>query len=85
LKQPGKEYWWTRNWKWFVPLGCLGAVILVVAFFVVIIFTVFGFMKSSNVYKEAVANAKANISVVEVLELQIEEGLFVSGKPACSF
>jgi len=85
LKHPGKENWRTRNWKWFVPLGCLGAVILVVAFAVVIIFTVFGFMKSSDVYKEAVANAKANTSVVEVLGLPIEEGLFLSRNPACNF
>lgn len=73
------ENWWSRNWKWFVPVGCLGTIILVAGFVAVIMFIVFGFMKSSDVYKEAVANAKANTSVVEVLGLPIEEGLFVSG------
>jgi hypothetical protein len=73
------ENWWNRNWKWFVPVGCLGTIILVAGFVAVIMFAVFSFMKSSDVYKEAVANAKANTSVVEVLGLPIEEGLFVSG------
>ena len=79
LKQARKENWWSRNWKWFVPVGCLGTIILVVGFVAVIIFVVFSFMKSSDVYKEAVMNAKANSSVVEVLGSPIEEGLFVSG------
>ena len=79
MKQPREENWWSRNWKWFVPVGCLGTIILVAGFVAVIMFTVFGFMKSSDVYKEAVANAKANSSVVEVLGSPIEEGLFVSG------
>ena len=79
MKQARKENWWSRNWKWFVPVGCLGTIILVVGFVAVIMSIVFGFMKSSDVYKEAVANAKANTSVVEVLGLPIEEGLFVSG------
>ena len=79
MKQPRKENWWSRNWKWFVPVGCLGTIILIAGFVAVIMFIVFGFMKSSDVYKEAVANAKANTSVVEVLGLPIEEGLFVSG------
>ncbi len=79
MKQPREENWWSRNWKWFVPVGCLGTIILVAGFVVVIMFIVFGFMKSSDVYKEAVANTKANSSVVEVLGSPIEEGLFVSG------
>jgi len=79
LKQPVKENWWNRNWKWFVPVGCLGTIILVAGFVAVIIFAVFSFMKSSDVYKEAVETAKANTSVVEVLGSPIEEGLFVSG------
>lgn len=73
------ENWWSRNWKWFVPVGCLGTIILVAGFVAVIMFIVLGFMKSSDVYKEAVANAKANTSVIDVLGSPIEEGLFVSG------
>ena len=79
MKQPGKENWWSRNWKWFVPVGCLGTIILFTGFVAVIMSIVFGFMKSSDVYKEAVANVKANSSVIEVLGSPIEEGFFVSG------
>ena len=79
MNQPKEENWWSRNWKWFVPVGCLGTIVLFVSFFAVIMFFVFGVMKSSDVYKEAVAKAKANSSVVEALGTPIEEGLFVSG------
>ncbi len=26
--QPPRPGWWTRNWKWFVPTGCLGMLLL---------------------------------------------------------
>jgi hypothetical protein len=71
--------WWTRNWKWFVPTGCLTIFVLFVAFIVSIGLIVFGALKSTDLYKEAVAKAKANPAVVEALGSPIEEGLFVSG------
>ena len=74
--QPG---WWSRNWKWFVPAGCL-TLILLFCLFITLIFTiVMGSMKSSDAYKEAVAKARANPTVVEKLGTPIEEGYFVSG------
>ena len=72
--------WWSRNWKWFVPLGCLSMVLLVVLFVAGIVLIVFGAMKSSDAYKTAVARAKANPEVVSALGTPIEEGMFVSGK-----
>jgi hypothetical protein len=26
MNQPQERNWWNRNWKWFVPLGCLGTI-----------------------------------------------------------
>ena len=72
--------WWSRNWKWFVPLGCLTMIGFVVVFVAAIIAIVFGAMKSSDVYKTGVARAKSHPAVIEALGSPIEEGLFLSGK-----
>ena len=74
--QPG---WWSRNWKWFVPAGCLTLILLFCLFIALIFTVVMGSMKSSDAYKQAVAKAKANPEVVAKLGAPIEEGWFVSG------
>ena len=76
-ERPG---WWSRNWKWFVPVGCLSMVVVIALFVAGIVLIVFGAMKSSDAYKTAVARAKANPEVVAALGTPIEEGMFVSGK-----
>jgi hypothetical protein len=78
-QQPRKN-WWARNWKWLVPTGCLSLITFAVLFFVCIAFFVFSILKSSDVYKTAVARAKSNQRVVTALGTPIEEGMFVSGK-----
>jgi cytochrome oxidase complex assembly protein 1 len=74
-----KRSWWSRNWKWFVPTGCLTVALLFVALIMSIILIVFGAIKSTDVYKDAIARAKANPAVIEALGSPIKEGLFVSG------
>ena len=76
--QPQRN-WWTRNWKWFIPTGCLTIIVLFVAFIVSICLIVFGAMKSTDVYKDAVARAEANPAVIKALGSPIKEGMFVSG------
>ncbi|MGB5746447.1 MAG: cytochrome c oxidase assembly factor Coa1 family protein [Desulfobacterales bacterium] len=71
--------WWQRNWKWFVPVGCLGLLAIFTGFVVLIVTIVFGMMKSSDVYKEALAAARAEPAVEMALGTPIEEGLFVMG------
>ncbi len=79
MDQSVKPSWWSRNWKWFVPVGCLSS-LLVVAAFVAVLFTfVFGLMKSSDAYKQALAMASANPEVAEALGSPIKEGFFTSG------
>jgi hypothetical protein len=79
-----KGNWWTRNWKWFVPTGCLGVLILFALFVGGVVLIVFGALKSTDVYKDAVARAKANPAVVEALGSPIQEGIFVSGNSQVS-
>jgi hypothetical protein len=80
MQQPSPG-WWSRNWKWFVPTGCCLTPLLlggaVVAFLVVVIF---GALKQTDVYKMAVARAKADPRVVAALGSPIDEGWYLSGK-----
>lgn len=71
--------WWQRNWKWFVPVGCLGLLAISTGLVVLIVTIVFGMIKSSDVYKGALARAKADPAVEMALGTPIEEGLFVMG------
>ena len=71
--------WWKRNWNWFVPVGCLSMLVLFVAFVVSIALIVFSAMKSTDVYKAALARARAHHSVIEALGSPIKEGFLVSG------
>jgi len=77
---PERTNWWGRNWKWFVPTGCLGMLVLLAGFIFVIIGVVFGAMKSSDAYKTALARAKADSRVVNALGSPITDGFLVSGK-----
>jgi hypothetical protein len=76
---PQRRSWWSRNWLWVVPTGCLTLIAVVVAFVALIVAVVFGAMKSSDVYKLAVATARENPAVVQALGTPIKEGLFLSG------
>lgn len=76
---PRSTHWWGRNWKWFVPTGCLGMLLLVAAFVFVIVSIVFGAMKSSDAYKDALAKAKADPRVVKALGSPIKDGFFAGG------
>ena len=74
-----RRNWWERNWKWFVPTGCLTLILLFVLFVGALVSLAMGAMKSSDVYRQAVAKARANPTVVEKLGTPLAEGYFVSG------
>jgi Cytochrome oxidase complex assembly protein 1 len=74
-----KPNWWKRNWKWFVPLGCFSIVVLFVVFVGLVVLIVFSAVKSTDVYKDALARAKAHPAVIEVLGSPVTEGFLVSG------
>ena len=81
MPAPPPAGWWSRNWKWFLPTGCcLTPLVLGGAFFAFVVVVVFGAMKQSDVYKTAVARAKADARVTSALGTPISEGWFLSGK-----
>ena len=78
--QPPRKSWWSRNWKWFVPTGCLTIIALGVVFVVCIVFFVFSVLKSSDVYQTTLRRAKNDPRVVAALGSPIKDGLVPSGK-----
>jgi len=54
-------------------------VLLVAGFVAFLVMVIFGAMKSSDVYKDSLAKAKANSAVIDALGSPIEEGMFLSG------
>src|SRR2546430_11193289 len=60
-------------------LGCFTVALLFLAFFGSILVIVFSAMKSTDVYKEALARAKKDPAVIEALGSPIKDGVLVSG------
>jgi Cytochrome oxidase complex assembly protein 1 len=79
MNPPQQKGWFGRNWKWFVPVGCLSMVLVVVAVVAAVIYFAFGAMKSSEVYQEALTKTKSNQAVVRELGEPIEAGWQISG------
>lgn len=79
MEESVQPSWWQRNWKWFVPVGCLSIFALVTAFIGLIVTFLFWVMKSSDVYKLALDKVVSNPEVVEALGSPIQEGFFVTG------
>lgn len=78
VNQPAPN-WWQRNWKWFVPTGCLTMLVLFGGFITLIVAGAMSLMKTSDVYKDAVALARSEPTVVQALGTPVKEGFFVSG------
>lgn len=77
-EQPQRN-WWQRNWKWFVPTGCLTLFALFAAFIFCIVVFVFSAMKSSDVYATAMQRARSDQRVITALGTPIKEGWYVMG------
>ena len=79
MNSDGNTNWFSRNWKWAAPTGCLLVVLLVALFVGSIFFFVFSMMKSNDAYQHALATARKDPEVVMALGQPIEEGWFTSG------
>jgi hypothetical protein len=81
--QPPQRSWWSRNWKWALPVGCLLPIVLCGGGFLVFFFLIYGAVtgsiKSSDAYAEGMARARANPEVVAALGEPIESGFLISG------
>jgi hypothetical protein len=74
-----QKNWWQRNWKWVVPSGCLGLLVIVGLFFGAIFLGVTSIMKNTDVYKETMAKAMQNPTIKAKLGSPIEPNGMLSG------
>jgi hypothetical protein len=74
-----RSSWWSRNWKWFVPVGCLGILLFPVACMGGLAFLLFDTVTGNEVYVEAMARARANPAIVEGLGEPVEAGWQIEG------
>ena len=80
MNPPQQKGWFGRNWKWFVPVGCLSVVLVAVVFVAAVAYLAFGSIKSTYVYQEAIAKTRSNAAVVRELGEPIEPGWLISGR-----
>jgi hypothetical protein len=73
--QPKKS---TSPWVW-VGLGCSALLLALIGFVAFILFVVFGAMRSSVPYKDALAHAQTDPRVVELLGSPVRPGYFFTG------
>jgi hypothetical protein len=71
--------WFERNWKWFVPTGCLTIIVLFLAFIAGVLSIVELSLKSSGAYIQALAAAQANPQVANKIGRPLKAAWFVSG------
>ena len=80
--QSPRPSWWSRNWKWVVPVIVLAGIVLaavsLVAIYVFVTFFL-NTLKSSGGYQEALAAARQNPAAVQALGAPIDDGWFPSG------
>lgn len=70
-----RKGWFSRNWKWFVPM-------LLIVFFVLplaVLGMVFAAIRNSDVVKESLLRARSNPVLVEKIGAPIDEGSLISG------
>ncbi len=78
-QQPQQKGCLGRNWKWMLPVGCLGLIIAGVALVGGIILIAMSAIRSSEVYQGALKVAQAHPAAIERLGQPIKDGWLVQG------
>ena len=74
-----RRNWWDRNWKWFVPTGCLTVLVLFAGAILSIVMLAMGMMKQSEAYAGAMRAARAHPALEAAIGAPLEEGRWFSG------
>ena len=82
--QRPRPNWWSRNWKWFVPVLGVIVILLAVGSIALFVTLLFSTMKSSGAYKQALVAARADPAVEQALGAPIDAGFIVSGSVSVS-
>ncbi|HEX8149480.1 MAG TPA: cytochrome c oxidase assembly factor Coa1 family protein [Pyrinomonadaceae bacterium] len=78
-QQPQQKGCLGRNWKWMLPVGCLGLILAGVALVGGIVFVAMSAIRSSEVYQGALKVAQTHPAAVERLGEPIRDGWLVKG------
>ena len=78
-QQPQQKGCLGRNWKWMLPVGCLGLILAGVALVGGIVFVAMSAIKSSDVYQGALKVVQTHPAAVERLGQPINDGWLVKG------
>jgi hypothetical protein len=79
MPAPPRPAFIARNWKWMLPLGCLGMLVMLGGLTFGFMAVVFTAIKSSDVYQAAIQAARAHPEVRRELGDPIETGFWASG------
>ena len=74
-----EKNWVQRNWKWFIPVGCLGSVAACMLCIGLIFGVVIVSIRASTPYQDGLARAQNSAEVQAALGPPIEPGLFIQG------
>lgn len=77
VQQPG---WFSRNWKWLVPVGCLVPLMCCGVFGVGAYFTASKMIEGSPAFAEAFSRASQNPEVTAALGAPLTPGFGMSGE-----
>jgi len=78
--EPMKKNWLERNPLWKIPLGCLTLFVLLAAFVIILMTVITSSFRHSDVCKQAIAQATANLQVRERIGEPIKPDWLISGE-----
>jgi hypothetical protein len=74
-----QQSWWTRNWKWVVPVGCLVPVLCCGSFGAFTYFGVSKMIEGSTPFTTALGKAASNRDVQETIGAPLKPTLGLNG------
>ena len=84
MTEAEERSWMARNWKWFVPVGCLGMIALGLAAVTGLFFLIMGGLRSTDVFEDAVTTARSNPQLIQAIGKPIEPGVLITGSYSLS-
>jgi len=80
LGQMPPSNWWTRNWKWFVPVGCLLPLISCCGCFSLLTVFTLNTLKATPSYTQALQLAQDDARVTAALGTPLEPAFLLMGQ-----
>jgi hypothetical protein len=72
--------WFSRNWKWFVPLLLAASMAVLAAFVLALLSVVTGMMRSTEAYTTAIQRAEQSPEVASKIGHPLRVGRLISGR-----